>query len=119
MQTPKAREAARSLFTATPEEFGLAAVKAVTRPIRVVEPLFPVKVVARELYRFTIEIYCRDGTVFDVGEPLRVISATDAIPYGEVGPNGHNWLCDAKNGLTVWATLEQCISRGVLQKADR
>lgn len=85
--------------------------------VRVNHPLGPYeKVKAGDVYEFTRDVYARSGHIFEEGDTLHVIEATGQTPYGEIGPDGVNWKVDAGNGYTVWATLEQCISRGLLVK---
>lgn len=69
-------------------------------------------------YRWLECVSCRDGSVQHSGTILKVIKQTLLTPHDEVGPHGHNWLCDASNGRTVWATLESCIARGLLKKIE-
>ena len=68
-----------------------------------------------DMYVFQCDVYCRDGSILSKGSRLTVILPTHEVPYGEIGPRGVNWICDAENGRTIWATLEQCISRGLLK----
>lgn len=83
------------------------------------DPLEPISpVVAGDVYEFTHNILTRGGDILPKGSKLTVVEPTGQTPYGEIGPAGVNWKCDAANGFTVWATLEQCISRGVLVKVS-
>lgn len=74
------------------------------------------KVKAGDVYVFVSMVLTRGGHIFRVGERLTVVEPTGQTPYGEIGPDGVNWHCQASNGYTVWATLEQCIARGLLRR---
>jgi len=69
-----------------------------------------------DVYEFQVQVLTRGGFVFKIGSKLRVMDRTNSTPHGEIGPYGYNWICDADNGTTVWATLEQCIERDLLRK---
>ena len=82
-----------------------------------IQPLGPYeKVQAGDVYEFTNDVWLRSGHIAEEGDRLHVIEPTGQVPFGEIGPDGVNWKVDAGNGFTVWATLEQCISRGLLRK---
>ena len=71
-----------------------------------------------QVFQWLFDVKCRDkdprGFIMPKGSRLRVIKRTHFNPYNEIGPNGHNWLCEAANGITVWATLESCLERNLL-----
>jgi hypothetical protein len=87
--------------------------------LRIIQPLAAYeKVKAGDVYEFTRDVWARSGHIFEEGDQLKVIESTGQTPWGEIGPDGCNWKVDAGNGYTVWATLEQCISRGLLVKVS-
>lgn len=70
---------------------------------------------AGQTYIFTVPVSTRAGHTYWPGAELFVVEETQECPYDEIGASGHNWICRTQNGDSVWATLEQCISRGVLR----
>ncbi len=78
-------------------------------------PLSPIQPVrSGDWYVFERDLLTRGGDIIPKGSMLEVIEPTGQIPYGDVGPMGHNWLCVASNGRTIWATLEWCISADIV-----
>jgi hypothetical protein len=69
-----------------------------------------------DVYEWIVPCSTRAGHVIPVGERLYVLARTSDTPYNEIGPRGHNWLCRTSYGDTVWATLEQCLDRGLLYR---
>jgi hypothetical protein len=71
-----------------------------------------------DCYRFEYNMETRAGNVYPAGSLLHVVQATRDCPYGEISESGTNWLCSTEFGADVWATLEQCIARGLLVKVS-
>jgi hypothetical protein len=69
-----------------------------------------------DVYEFLCPVSTRAGHVHMTGELLHVHDRTGQTPFGEIGPQGHNWICRTRHGLSVWTTLEHCIERGLLRK---
>lgn len=85
---------------------------------RKIEIPVPIVVERGDVYVWQDDIHCRDGSIMKAGSLVRVIHATQSTPYDEIGPNDCNWVCEADNGTTIWATLEACIARGLLVKLE-
>ncbi len=68
-----------------------------------------------DVYEFTSTISTRAGHLHPCGSLLYVHDHTQEAPHDEIGENG-NWWCRTDFGLSIWATLEQCIARGLLKK---
>ena len=75
-----------------------------------------IQVHAGQVYEFVRDVSCRSGFVHPGGSFLHVVDSTKATPHGEIGPCGHNWVCKTQYDVSVWATLEHCIERGLLRK---
>lgn len=43
-----------------------------------------------------------------------VLARTDDAPHGEVMERGYNLLVSTDGVMSVWASFEQCVSRGLL-----
>lgn len=86
------------------------AVLTVHSPLGEVPPVAP-----GQTYVFTVPVSTRAGHVHWAGTQLLVIAQTPACPYDEISATGYNWICSTQHGASVWATLEQCISRGLLR----
>lgn len=69
-----------------------------------------------ETYVFQESVSTRAGFVHPKGSLLFVHDRTGHVPHGEIGPRGHNWLCRTQFDISVWATLEHCIERGLLKR---
>lgn len=80
------------------------------------ETLKEVPVAEGDTYAWTANVLCRDKSTMLKGSLLIVHRRTSYNPHNEIGPKGFNWICFASNGPTVWAMLESCIYRGLLQK---
>jgi len=78
--------------------------------------VLPSKVHSGDEYEFLYDMTTRAGHIHSKGSRIRVLDATTQAPYNEIGESGHNWICRTKYSVSVWATLEQCISRGLLRK---
>lgn len=78
----------------------------------------PWEVQPGDIYEFRSNMYCRDGNVYHIGDRLFVRYRTLETPHGEIGEANRNWVCDTQYGSSVWATLEQCVSRGLFKKVD-
>lgn len=68
-----------------------------------------------EVYEFLFDVHTRGGLVHETGDLLEVLDSTQRAPYGEVSQSGVNWVCKTKYSTSIWATLEQCIARGLLR----
>lgn len=75
-------------------------------------PIEPVEV--GSVWTWACSAQSRVGHVFVEGETIKVLSQTKETPHGEVMERGYNLVIEASNGITVWATFEQCVSRGML-----
>lgn len=69
-----------------------------------------------ETYEFQCHVSTRAGRVHAKGDHIVVLDRTTKIPHKEVGPYGYNLVCQTKHGTSCWATLDQCIERGLLKK---
>lgn len=78
----------------------------------------PIVVEEGDTYEWLHDVGTRSGTTMTRGSTIKVVAATQWTPHDEIGPTGCNWLCDAVNGRSVWATLEHCIARRLLKKVD-
>jgi len=69
-----------------------------------------------ERFVWLYDVGCRDGKTLSKGSIIEVLEKTNYSPHNEMGPRGHNWICKAENGVTVWATLEHCLDRELLRR---
>lgn len=69
-----------------------------------------------DTYVFTCDCSTRAGHVHPRDSLLYVHDSTTDAPFDEIGPKGINWWCRTQFGISVWATLEQCIERGILKR---
>jgi hypothetical protein len=76
----------------------------------------PVTVQPNYVYEFACDMSSRSGVMYKAGDEIRVVEATQSTPHNEIGVSGCNWICETKHGRSVWATLEQCVSRGMLRQ---
>lgn len=62
-------------------------------------------------------LLCRSGRVLLQGSRLYVIQRSRDVPHNEISASTWNWLVreSADDHVSIWATLEQCIQRGVLR----
>lgn len=67
-----------------------------------------------DVYEFDVNVSTRAGHTLQKGDRLTVLRRTTETPHNEIGPRGCNWVCRTFYGDTVWATLEQCLDRGLL-----
>lgn len=75
-----------------------------------------IAVKAGDVFRVCVSgIRCRNGLVHMRDETLTVVSPTIDTPFDEVGPHRINWIVRTKHDRSVWATLESCIARGLLE----
>ena len=77
-----------------------------------------VQVQSGDTWKFLCNMSTRAGHVHPKGSLLHVHDKTTEAPHGEIGESGFNWWCRTEFGLSIWATLEQCIARGLLKKVD-
>lgn len=75
-----------------------------------------IKIHSGQVYEFVQEIRCRNGDIHPAGSRLHVHDSTIEAPFDEIGPNGVNWICRTKFGITIWSTLEHCIERKVIKR---
>jgi hypothetical protein len=75
-----------------------------------------VRVEEGDAYVFQDDVSTRAGFVHPKGSLLFVHDRTGSAPHDEVGPRGHNWICRTQFDVSVWATLEHCIERGLLKR---
>ena len=68
------------------------------------------------VWEWTSDVRCRSGYIMKKGSTARVIERTGMTPHGEVMDRGYNLLVETNWDVTVWATFEQCISRGLLRR---
>jgi hypothetical protein len=71
-----------------------------------------------DTYEFLDNVSTRAGHVHPKGSMLFVHDRTRSTPHDEIGPRGYNWICRTQFGISVWATLEHCIERGLLKKLE-
>lgn len=89
------------------------------RKIAVISPIKPIEAVkAGEKYTWKYGMQCRNGKILPAGSFAKVIEETGMIPFDEVMDRGYNLLIETVHGTSVWATFEQCLSRGLLVKKD-
>lgn len=74
----------------------------------------PVDVQEGDTYQFACDVDTRSGKRHLRGSTLRVLSRTTNSSFGEISASGYNWECVTCHGTSMWATLEQCISRGIV-----
>jgi hypothetical protein len=79
------------------------------------ERIFP-DVKPGDVYVFQHPVGTRAGHVHSRGTELKVLDSTTKCRHGEISQSGRNWVCESIYGVSEWATLEQCISRGLLAK---
>lgn len=77
-----------------------------------------VQVQSGETYEFQYDVSTRAGHVHGEGTHLHVHDSTKETPFDEIGPYDLNWYCRTEFGISVWATLESCIERGLLKKVS-
>lgn len=80
------------------------------------EPVKITPVQSGDTYRFKVSMSTRAGHVHPQGSLLHVHDPTTHTPYDEISQSGQNWICRTDLGISCWATLEQCIARGLLEK---
>jgi hypothetical protein len=68
------------------------------------------------VWEWLVDVDCRSGHTIPKGSKAKVVKRTGLAPYGEIMDRGYNLLIEAANGITIWATFEQCVSRGLLRK---
>ena len=98
----------------------LAAVHRPPPPIRVIYNVGPLPwgINDGDVYEFVSDMSTRAGHVHRKGSFLYVLRPTFETPHQEVGESGFNWVCLTDHGISIWATLAQCISRGLFKKVD-
>ena len=69
-----------------------------------------------DVYVFNQPMNTRAGHVHQKNSIIFVLKSTTETPHNEISASGNNWICSTKFGIGCWATLESCISRGVLDK---
>ena len=91
-----------------------------SRDLRVIHNLGPVErpVQVGDVYRCTYGLQTRTGHFYPKGSWIQVVGPTTDAPFGEIGESGVNWVCRTTKGESVWATLEQCLSRRVIQLVE-
>jgi hypothetical protein len=67
-----------------------------------------------DVYRFQCDVSTRAGHVHPKDSFLTVLDSTTRCRHQEISASGKNWVCSSQFGTSEWATLEQCISRGLL-----
>lgn len=84
----------------------------VISPVRPVDP-----VPARSKWEWLLDVSCRSGRIQAKGSVVEVLEFTFDAPHGEIMDRGYNLLVREPGGeVTVWATFEQCLSRGLLRR---
>ena len=80
----------------------------------------PVEVTVKpgQVYEFLCDVSTRAGHTHEKGSLLIVQDSTTKTPHGEISQSGVNWVCETRYGTSVWATLEQCIARGLFRLKD-
>ena len=71
-----------------------------------------------DTYEFLTDMETRAGHTHKKGSRLKVVDSTRRCFHGELSASGTNWLCTTIYGTSEWATLEQCISRGLFLKVS-
>jgi hypothetical protein len=74
---------------------------------------------AGDCYQFVYDMSTRAGHNHLRGSYLYVIESTTEAPFGEISESGLNWRCKTKHSISVWASLEQCLSRGCFVRVER
>jgi len=69
-------------------------------------------------WEWTCDVACRSGVICQKGSRAKVVEKTGMYPHGEMMEQGYNLLVNTNGSTTVWATFEQCISRGLLRRAS-
>ena len=69
-----------------------------------------------DVYEFLCNMSTRAGHTHPKGSLLHVHDRTTDTPHGEISESGYNWYCRTEIGISIWATLEQCIARGLLKR---
>jgi hypothetical protein len=90
----------------------------VIQKVNFLEPRSAEKIQVRsgDTYVFTCDVSTRAGHMHPRGSLLYVHDATQSTPHNEIGPHGSNWICRTQFSVSVWATLEQCIERGLMKR---
>jgi len=60
----------------------------------------------------------RGAPRINCGMAAVVLARTDSAPHGEVMERGYNLLIATDGVVSVWATFEQCVSRGLLRRVS-
>ena len=84
------------------------------RVITNVRPVPPVE--EGTVWEWNFDISCRNGKTIVKGSRAEVIERTGMTPHGEIMEGGYNLLVHTANNTSVWATFEQCVSRGLLTR---
>lgn len=61
-----------------------------------------------------INVGTRAGVIMKQFSIAKVIEKSGMTPHGEIMDRGYNLLIHTNGYTSVWATFEQCISRGLL-----
>lgn len=85
--------------------------------MNVISPVEPVEPVEEgDVFEWLLNIKCRSEKVLREGTRAKVVGKTDLTPHDEIMDRGYNLLIEIEGETTVWATFEQCLSRGLLKK---
>lgn len=85
--------------------------------IRTISPLITIDPVEEgSEWEWTSDVSCRSGVICQKGSRAKIIEKTGMYPHGEMMERGYNLLVNTNGSTTVWATFEQCISRGLLRR---
>ena len=76
-----------------------------------IDPILP-----GDKFIWKFDISCRSGKVIPKGSIAEVIEQSGMTPHNEIMERGYNLLVKTANGVGIWATFEQCFSRGLLDK---
>lgn len=87
---------------------------------KVILNLKPVRPIENgDVFEFLYDMETRSNLVHWRGSTIEVVGLTSETPFGEISARGFNWICKTEHDVSVWATLEQCLSRGVLLRHPR
>jgi hypothetical protein len=68
-----------------------------------------------QTYIFQVNLNLPDGFTIEAGETIILLEPTGQKPHGLFdNETGHNWLCKASNGVTVWSTIPLAVKEGFL-----
>jgi hypothetical protein len=74
------------------------------------------RILPGDKFTWNFDISCRSGRTIPKGSVAEVIEKSGMTPHNEIMECGYNLLIKTAGAVSIWATFEQCYSRGLLTK---